>query len=107
MEVRRAIVIGGMVGVIDGFLILIFPTLAVVLLIAISLAPPRPAVAAGALIGVGIGMSVPLELESMRCAADSACTGPDITGWFIASLVSLGLGLLLAGFAARRARTIA
>lgn len=102
-RVRRAVLIGGAVGCIDGLLLLVFPTLAAVLVLLILFAPPRPAVAAGALMGIGIGASVPLWLATMRCAADSGCGGSDITGWLIASLVSFIIGLALAVIAGRRA----
>ena len=106
-RVRRAILIGGSVGCIDGLLVLIVPTLAVVLIVLILIAPPRPAVAGGVLIGLGIGMSIPLWLESVKCAADSGCLGPDIGGWLIASLVSVMVGLVLARVAGRRSGDIA
>ena len=104
---KRAILIGGAVGAIDGFLLLVFPPLAAVLILLILFAPPRPAVAAGALMGVGLGMLVLLLLESTRCAADSACTGPDLTGWLTAGAVCFLGGLLLAAAAGRRSRRAA
>jgi hypothetical protein len=101
----KAFAIGCVLGLIDGFLLLVIPPVSAILVLLIVFAPPRPAVGAGVFIGLAVGMSVPLWIESTRCAADSSCTGADIGGWLIASLVSLALGLLLAVFAGRRSRT--
>ena len=102
--VQRAFGIGAAVGFIDGFLFLVFPTLAAILVAMIMFAPPRPAVASGVLTGFGIGMAVPLGLASARCASDSGCMGPDLTGWLAVSALSVLAGLALALIARGRAR---
>jgi LPXTG-motif cell wall-anchored protein len=79
------------------------PGLGLVAIVVGCLVPPRPFGAAGALMGWGLTWAA-LFLR-VRASCDAAeCTGPDTTGWLVATgiLVLAAIGLLVIGL--RRSR---
>lgn len=100
---RRAFAIGGVVGVLGGFLSLEIPPLGVLITIMAAGAPPRPATASGALVGASLGMAALLLVATLRCSAETSCSGPDLGGWIVAICACFAVGLALAAVASRRA----
>ncbi len=62
---------------------------------------PRFASASGGLIGFGVVSFVLVGQAALRCATDTACSGPDVTPWLALSAALIAVGVVL-GLETRR-----
>jgi len=97
--------LGVLGGTLGGLSLLSFAGIFLIALIAIVgglLLKPRPFGAAGVLVGWGTTWIIVLAGAQARCDPAS-CTGPDLTGWFVAGavLILLGAAALVVGIRRR------
>ena len=88
--------LGVLGGTLGGLSLLSFAGIFLIALIAIVgglLLKPRPFGAAGVLVGWGATWIIALAGAQARCDPGS-CTGPDLTGWFVAGTVLILLGAI-------------
>lgn len=111
ISARRDRLAGLVVGVADGLLFFLFPTAAVLLLVAfVSLATWRRqfvTASSSVLVGIGATWLILLTRSVVSCAQfdaqpGSECMQPDLTGWFIVAVAMLAGGAMLALVGRRR-----
>jgi len=92
-----------LLGVLDGVVLLSFPSLGFVILAlglaGIVLRPPRVAALAGLVTGVGAIWSLLLIRAALSCEAfnrepGQSCASPGIEGWILVGLVVLVIGVV-------------
>jgi hypothetical protein len=90
-----------LLGVLDGIVLLSFPSLGYVILVlalaGIAVRQPRTAALAGLTTGVGAIWSLLLLRGTLSCAAfnrgpGQSCESPGIEGWILAALLILAVG---------------
>lgn len=96
-----------LLGVLDGVVLLEFPTLGWMILAlglgGIGVRPPRIAAVAGLIAGIGASWTSILVWGTLRCEAfnrepGQSCESPGIEGWILVGLVILAVGVVLSTF---------
>ena len=104
---------GLVVGVLDGVLFFLWPTLAlglfVVFTLVAALGPSRLVAWSGGLVGAGAAWLVLLIRSVVTCdqfdaLPGSECVQPDLTGWILGAVAMIVVGGALVGIDRRHAR---